>query len=406
MTNSGDDIGSQARTLHRTCRLAGNAENELLTLPDSLIAYLAAILRQQLCPPPDCTPEDWNRFLELLAPQWIGSALYWYLKNLPDECRPPETVMKALRLAWLHADMQVLRAGRQIKKVIEALEAEGIRVILLKGPALARTVYPAAAMRQGSDIDLLISYEDIKRCERVMAALGYTCHLKTSEHSPHTAHHQNFYPAAEGAGPFVIEAHWRLDFGFGLSPKGFIDEIFSRSIRVEADDITFSTLSAEDHLLYQAFHMACQHCSDTRLSWICDIAMLARGIPDAAGWERLLRLSVERNCRLSLEEAVGMARFWTGLALPPEVSDTALWPAPSREEEAAWELAMRRTVSLPSSIRLSLHAIPGTRGRLWFLFRFAFPHPEQMHLYCHGDGRVDLVAAYFRRWLQVFWYVR
>ena len=402
MTLSAHDIGSQARTLHKTCRLAGSVENELLTLPDSLIAYLVMVLRQKPCPAPDCTEEDWNRFLELLRPHWISAVLYRYIRDFPDECRPPDAVMTVLHYSWLHAGMQTLRAGRQAKRVIEALEADGIRVLLLKGPALARTVYPAAAMRQGSDIDLLIPHGDMKRCERVMTELGYTCFFQAAEHSPRTGHHQVFYPGAEGVGPFGVEVHWKLDCGFGLLPDGFVDEMFSRSIRVEADDITFSTLSMEDHLLYQASHMACQHCYATRLSWICDIAMLSEQIPDTAGWEDLLVLSVGRNCRLSLEAAVQMARFWTGLTLPPEVRDTTLWPKPGTVEEEVWSLAMRRGESISSLIQLKIRTIPETRGKLWVLFRFVFPHPDAMYLYRSREGRLGLLAAYVRRWLQVF----
>lgn len=402
MTLSAHDIGSQARTLHKTCRLAGSVENELLTLPDSLIAYLVMVLRQKPFPAPNCTEEDWNRFLELLRPHWISAVLYRYIRDFPDECRPPDAVMMVLHYSWLHAGMQTLRAGRQAKRAIEALEAEGIRVLLLKGPALARTVYPAANMRQGSDIDLLIPYDDMRRCERVMTELGYTCFFRAAEHSPYTDHHQVFYPGTEGVGPFGVEVHWKLDCGFGLLPDGFVDEVFSRSIRVEADDITFSTLSMEDHLLYQASHMACQHCYATRLSWICDIAMLSEQIPDTAGWEDLLVLSVGRNCRLSLEAAVQMARFWTGLTLPPEVQDTALWPKPGTVEEEVWSLAMRRGESIPSSIRLRIRTIPDTRGKLWFLFRFVFPHPDAMYHYRSREGRSGLLAAYVRRWLQVF----
>jgi len=314
--------------------------------------------------------------------------------------------MAALHTAWLHADMQALRAGRQIKRVNGALEAEGIRVLLLKGPALARTIYPAAAMRQGSDIDLLISYDDMQRCEGIMADLGYTCSLKTAEICRHTYHHQNFYPSAEGAGPYVIEMHWKLDCGFGLSPDGDLEDIFSRALRVEAEDLAFSTLAVEDHLLYQAFHMACQHCSNTRLSWICDIAMLAPGkIPDAEGWEALLRLSVERNCRISLEAAIQMAMFWMGLALPPEICDTSQWPAPGTDEEAAWRLAMVRDGSISRSVRLSLRAIPSATGKLRFLARYAIPPPQTMNKYRHGEGRFTLPAAHVRRWLQVFRYL-
>jgi hypothetical protein len=113
-------------------------------------------------------------------------------------------------------------------------------------------------------------------------------------------------------------------------------------------------------------------------------------------------LSVGRNCRLSLEAAVQMARFWTGLTLPPEVQDTALWPKPGTVEEEVWSLAIRRGESIPSSIRLRIRTIPDTRGKLWFLFRFVFPHPDAMYHYRSREGRSGLLAAYVRRWLQVF----
>jgi putative nucleotidyltransferase-like protein len=305
---SSDTIVTLARELHESCRLAGSEENELLTLPDPMITWLVMVLRQRPCPAPDVSAGDWERLLEYLRSHWIGPALYWHIRQLPDACRPPDSCMHTLHHLWLDAEVQTIRAGQQIRRVVEALEAVGIPVLLLKGPALARRVYPSPAMRQGSDIDLLIHYEDMERGEAVMAALGYTCPVKTAAQSPYSAHHQNFYPGRAGE-PFVIEMHWQLDCGFGLAPENLVDAVFSRSIRVASDDVTFSTLSVEDHLLYQSFHMACQHCSSTRLSWISDIALLSRQIPDIAGWEHLLSLSVERNCRLSLESAVSMARF-------------------------------------------------------------------------------------------------
>ena len=43
----------------------------------------------------------------------------------------------------------------------DALEAAGIPSALLKGPALARTVYPDPALRQSVDIDLLVRPGDV-----------------------------------------------------------------------------------------------------------------------------------------------------------------------------------------------------------------------------------------------------
>jgi hypothetical protein len=60
-------------------------------------------------------------------------------------------------------------------EVTSALQAAGIDCLLLKGPAMARRLYPdAAACRNYGDIDLLVAPRHYEAAGRVLAALGFT----------------------------------------------------------------------------------------------------------------------------------------------------------------------------------------------------------------------------------------
>ncbi|MFI5208200.1 MAG: nucleotidyltransferase family protein, partial [Gemmatimonadales bacterium] len=69
--------------------------------------------------------------------------------------------------------VELLR-GREITRVLGALQARGIESILLKGTALAYSVYVAPALRPREDTDLLIRAGDAEAVRRVMKNLGYT----------------------------------------------------------------------------------------------------------------------------------------------------------------------------------------------------------------------------------------
>jgi hypothetical protein len=58
-----------------------------------------------------------------------------------------------------------------MKKVLHQTE---IPALLLKGQSLARSIYPDPALRQSSDIDLLVLPEHIKQLEAVFETLGYS----------------------------------------------------------------------------------------------------------------------------------------------------------------------------------------------------------------------------------------
>jgi hypothetical protein len=72
----------------------------------------------------------------------------------------------------VRAALRALRTDALTAAVTTTLEANGIRSILLKGPAIARWLYPRADDRCYLDCDLLVAPEDFGAAERVLAELG------------------------------------------------------------------------------------------------------------------------------------------------------------------------------------------------------------------------------------------
>ncbi|MDO9327070.1 MAG: nucleotidyltransferase family protein, partial [Methanoregula sp.] len=253
------------RELHRHLPLAGDPENALLSLPDDLLTYLISAIRNTPCMPLDLTPEEWHTFLSLLRPHWIFPLVTFHVQTWPEACRPPREIMEYLNKNFQTASARTLLAGVQIQAVANAMRDAGIPVILLKGHALARTVYPDPALRQSSDIDMLVQPHNFPVAEAVLEKLGYSCPAKIFHIYPYGDHHEKFFPP--GNKGLRLQLHWATDNEFGLFAEGWLDEAFSRRITIQAGNLSFDTFCDADQLLYLVFHDAFQHRS-IRLDWV------------------------------------------------------------------------------------------------------------------------------------------
>src|SRR3954463_13466769 len=73
-------------------------------------------------------------------------------------------------------------------QAVKALRAEGVRPLLLKGPAVARWLYAENPRRRPYvDVDLLVAPDERAAAERALAALGYDRPARTwrAEEPPH-----------------------------------------------------------------------------------------------------------------------------------------------------------------------------------------------------------------------------
>ncbi len=89
---------------------------------------------------------------------------------------------------------------QELERILQAFDEAGIPVIVLKGAALAATVYEDIGLRPMGDLDLLIHPEDFSQAIRRMRSLGFSLEKIT--------YHAVF---KGGSGKqFPIEIHWSI----------------------------------------------------------------------------------------------------------------------------------------------------------------------------------------------------
>ena len=298
-----------------------------------------------------------------------------------------------------------MQEDRVLATLLERLHDRGIDPLLLKGAALSRSVYPDAAMRPSSDIDMLVREDELEACSDVILGLGYRSTYDFHAFSKFTTPHQVFLPPADMPATKALEVHWGLGQGFAQDPDR-LEGLFSRSISVPYPAFEFRTLGHADHLAFCAHHALYHHGDGVRLSWICDLAYLSRMLTPT-DWQTLPERVVEYRARIATETGLRMAAAWTGTPNLALVSDFQTWPEPSRAELSDWDHVAPEGSSKIKILRMQMHFVPSRMGKAQYLFGSVFPPRGKIRFDC-GEPEPPrylkgLGSTYPYHWL---WYWR
>lgn len=240
-----------------------------LSLPAGLCNFVASLLAGVPVEPPEAASAEWQDFLEDLQAYWIMPLLYWQIGKLPAAFHPPAEVMDKLRDTFLAGSGRSMQVAKQIKKIVDAFEAQGVDFLVLKGAAMAPWLYPHPATRTYSDIDLLARPSQTPQAREILKELGYRCICpKFSQSSLHCLYkHEEFVPGMDMPNCKQVELHWNFDLSSGLLNDAEVEAVFSRAVEVSASlsfrgsGATFKTLNPVDCLIANSIHMGI-HSSD------------------------------------------------------------------------------------------------------------------------------------------------
>jgi hypothetical protein len=115
---------------------------------------------------------DWPRFLALAQVERAVPVVHARLRTLGGDLVPADTLEQMRRLA-LVSDFAMLHLETRLRESLRALDAANVRVMLLKGAALAHMAYAGARQRPMSDIDLLVDPSNALLAHRVLLGNGW-----------------------------------------------------------------------------------------------------------------------------------------------------------------------------------------------------------------------------------------
>lgn len=267
---------------------------------------------------------DWT-MVRVLASQERLLTVFWPRLERSGIAVPPEHV-GALRMQTMVAEFQLGTAGRVLQDVADVSHSLGIDLMLLKGAALALTVYSGFHDRPMGDLDVVARGADADRLWTALREAGWE--LEAEGGAAFYEGHQHLPPLVWGGGlGVVLEIHRSLLAE--RSPFLLDDEHWWQNTRtVDFGGHDVAVLRAEAQLLHLAIHFAWSHALGRGLGrTVRDVsAVIAATPPD---WEVLVRDAHAARAGSSLYWTLRLARSLGGASVPDEVL-TRLRPARPR----------------------------------------------------------------------------
>ncbi|HUP39586.1 MAG TPA: nucleotidyltransferase family protein [Vicinamibacterales bacterium] len=288
---------------------------------------------------------------------------------------------------------------RELARVLDAVGACGIQPILIKGAALAYTVYNAPYCRPRMDTDLLIRYTDISAVREAMSRLGYTASVLCEGEAIFCQF--EMCRLDEFGVEHVCDFHWKISTQPVFANVLTYDELRQRAIDVPALGPHAVASGPMDALLLACVHPAMHHRNVERMLWMHDLHLLASSLPEA-DLLTFTALASEKKIARICAHALRSAQRLFHTRVPESVVrglDRA-----GAEPSAEYLAAGRRW---HDELRSSLRSLPSVTDRLRLLREVLFPSPSYMfgayRLTSHRLGVVLLPALYLHRHLHGAW---
>jgi hypothetical protein len=209
--------------------------------------------------------------------------------------------------------MWELRHQAVLRDVLAALDREAVRPLLIKGTALAYSLYADPAQRTRSDTDLLMPARAgiVDAVERALSQAGF-------ERLPSAPSHQDTYMLRSSDGTsHALDVHWRINNSELLARLLAYDEIAGNAQPVptlgpsaQAPSLVHSLVIACMHRAthrHNPYHVAGEsHHDPDRLIWLRDIDLLARSLRETH-WRELASIAAAKGLGSTCLEGLQLA---------------------------------------------------------------------------------------------------
>jgi len=237
--------------------------------------------------------------------------------------------------------LRALSVASELAEVAAAFAASEITFAAFKGPLLALQLYGDLALREYSDIDLIVPEAEVERAEEVLARRFYRNTQGDRAFRETFLRHQRQYAFAREGAAASIDLHW--DFCAELLPFPVRPaEIWPVLAQVMIGGTAVPTIGGEELALLLAGHGTKE--AWYSVGWICDFAMVVERMPDL-DWSHVHARARRNGSGLSILLAFALAERLLEVPVP-----AALASALGRDRNVrrlAGEIAMRLRTDIP-----------------------------------------------------------
>ncbi len=300
----------------------------------------------------------------------------------------PQTWSASTNTVDLSSTVRGLWLDTWAARATAAISARGVRVLLLKGAAIATWLYEPIGLPRGYvDVDLLVAPRDVDVALAVLGELGFRHAVPPRDRTPAMSHEWTLV----GAGGAVMDLHERL-LGIRRPADEAFELLWEGRDALTVGGRVVAVLGIPDRTVHLALHRAA---SGTDVKAARDLT-LALDALHADVWARALARADLLDCSAAVVGA---------LRLHP---DAATLVAAGRSAEAAGggdvELQMRLLGASPAGLAFARFQAGSRNGQRGHVLRTVlFPGTARLRTLSPlaRRGRLGLIAARLARPIQV-----
>ncbi len=260
---------------------------------------------------------DWDLLLRQGRVADVLARLCELAEDAGQEAALPPQVWRHLKAAQLVARRQHVELGFEAQHVRQALAAEGVPLVLLKGAAYVLAGLQAGKGRLVSDIDLLIPRERLADVESALMKAGWLSSTRDPYDQLYYRRWMHEIPALRhihrGS---VLDVHHSVvppTAGYGLDVRKMLDAV----VPLPGMAGVF-VLSDVDMVLHSAVHLMHEGELEMGFRGLVDIDALVSefALADAAFWDRLSERAISLNLRRPVFLALRYTQRLLGTAVP------------------------------------------------------------------------------------------
>lgn len=361
-------------------------------LPSPLTTIIGAGVSPQIYRqvPHDRSGLDWGDLLACAQSHCVESLLFAALKETSLLDYAPPAIRVALEQAYWHTRVTNLLLADELAALLALFAQAGIPVVVLKGAALAFTLYADPAVRRLGDIDLLIYPEHRESATAVLAGQGFQPFPEVQEGFGAQFSNERAFRRC-GRIPTQVDLHWALSGRAYWRRRISMTWFWAHTAPWSVCGQPALMLAPEAQLLHLCAH-ALQH-GAPNVRWTYDIALLVTRW--AIDWDEVLAIAPVFGLTAALQSTLAGVFDWWGVQAPYAVrARLAALPVP-------WgERLLREFIIVDHGRGMALldglgQASPRTTLAVWW--QMALPSPAFMRRRYGLACRDPLAVFYVQR---------
>lgn len=348
----------------------------------------------------------WDEALPALHRNGLFPLCEAYLGRQTEDA-VPSNIRRSIRVACMITSMQMKVKLLKMRCILSALSDADVEYIVVKGVAVARTVYSNPSYRPYGDVDIVIRERDWKRAHTVLERCGFVASHGCGELVPKIIPEAIIQeiPYWNERDQLLLEVHFEDILYSGMAARD-VDGFWNRSRVIDLDGLPVRVMCLEDQLVHLCAHLHFDGAK--RLIWFTDIALIVRDHAHRLDWDRVLDIVRVEDAQVSVYYGLRWVSLLLDIELPDGILD-AVRPDRFRRWWHERYLPEAKVLSLEPMAQPSLSfyfqplfrrlipdlLIMGRRkDKLRYLAHLLFPPAKWLRYYYHIDTTRSVLPHY------------